>query len=60
MNDRLTQVLSYVLISGAIVLIVLSLTVGRGDGNDGQNFASAAVFLALAATFLGVARKRRR
>jgi hypothetical protein len=31
MNDRLTQVPSYALISGAIVLIVLSLTVGRGD-----------------------------
>jgi hypothetical protein len=60
MNDRLTQVLSYALISGAIVLMVLSLTVGRGDGNAGLNFASAALFLALAATYLGMSRKRRR
>jgi hypothetical protein len=37
MNDRMTQVLSYVLISGAIVLIALWLTVGRGNGNAGQN-----------------------
>jgi hypothetical protein len=35
MNDRLMQLTSHLLITAAIVFIVLSLTVGRGEGNDG-------------------------
>jgi hypothetical protein len=60
MNDRLIQLASYVLLAAAIVFIVLSLTLGRGEGNDGNRFAIAAVFLGLAAMYIGMARKRRR
>jgi hypothetical protein len=45
MNDRLMQLTSHLLITAAIVFIVLSLTVGRGEGNDGYWFALFVVFL---------------